>query len=507
MASDSLEPGRVLAGRFKLESRLGEGGFGTIWRAEHLVLAAPVAVKLVDTAVVKDEEQVDRFLREARAAAALRSPHVVQIIDYGVDGDIPFMVMELLEGETLAHRVRRKGKLTPAETGRILTHVGRAMAKAHAAGIVHRDLKPENVFLVHNEDEEIAKVLDFGVAKVETTNIAKEGARTRTGSLLGTPYYMSPEQAQGNKTVDHRSDLWSLAVIAFECLTGKRPFHSDGLGELVLQICAYPIPLPSEVGSVPLGFDAWFKRATERDPKNRFQSAKDQTESLREVLGLDARDASMLPDVVVTSMFDDERRTAELNPSSTDSAEQARKAEGEAQTIQVRPDEGPALTVRQFGTTQRTAPAPRKSGSGLVLIVAGASIAVGLAVGFAVLNKRMRKVEPPAATTVTAEVSPAPAAATEEPVETLPPPEPSVAPSASASAGALPSALHPLLAHPEMHGAKPSDKTRKDAKDIKPLDPSVMFDRPKPAPDAGAHPPKTGPYDDPEPPPAPPPAP
>jgi serine/threonine-protein kinase len=494
MATDSMEPGRVLAGRYKLESRLGEGGFGTIWRAEHLVLAAPVAVKLVDTDVVKDEEQVDRFLREARAAAALRSPHVVQIIDYGVDGDVPFMVMELLEGETLAHRVRGKGKLTPAETGRILTHVGRAMAKAHAAGIVHRDLKPENVFLVHNEDEEIAKVLDFGVAKVETTNIAKQGAKTRTGSLLGTPYYMSPEQAQGNKEVDHRSDLWSLGVIAFECLTGKRPFHSDGLGELVLQICAYPIPLPSEVGSVPLGFDAWFKRATERDPKHRFQSAKDLTESLREVLGLEARDASMLPDVNISVTFDDddERSTAEVNPG--DSAAQARKAEGEARTIQARPEEGPALTVRQFGTTQRTAPAPRKSGgSGLVLIVAGASIAVGLAVGFAVLNKRMRKVESPPAATTTEVTAPAAAPPLEETEQTSPlAPEATLVPPASASAPASSSALHPL-ARPDQHGGK-SDKTRKDtAKDEK-LDPNVMLDRPpKPAADAGAHAPKDEP--------------
>jgi serine/threonine-protein kinase len=495
-----MEPGRVLAGRYKLESRLGEGGFGTIWRAEHLVLAAPVAVKLVDTDVVKDEEQVDRFLREARAAAALRSPHVVQIIDYGVDGEIPFMVMELLEGETLAHRVRGKGKLTPTETGRILTHVGRAMAKAHAAGIVHRDLKPENVFLVQNEDEEIAKVLDFGVAKVETTNIAKEGARTRTGSLLGTPYYMSPEQAQGNKEVDHRSDLWSLAVIAFECLTGKRPFHSDGLGELVLQICAYPIPLPSEVGPVPLGFDAWFKRATERDPKNRFQSAKDLTESLREVLGLEARDASMLPDVNISVTFDDdERSTAELNPGTSDSAAQARKAEGEARTIQARPDEGPALTVRQFGTTQRTAPAPRKSGgSGLVLIVAGASIAVGLAVGFAVLNKRMRKAEPPPAATTTEVTAPAAAPPLEEPEQTSPlAPEATLVPPASGSAPTSSSVSHPA-ARPEQHAGK-TDKGQKEAAKDKPLDTSVMFDRPRPAADAGAHPPK----DEPEPPPAP----
>jgi serine/threonine-protein kinase len=236
MADAHWKPGKVLAHRYRLEHQLGEGGMGSIWRAEHLVLAAPVADKLIDPEIAEDEDAMARFMREAQSAATLRSPHVVQILDYGMDGKVPFMVMELLEGENLAQRIKRLGRIAPGETARILTHVGRAVARAHEAGIVHRDLKPENVFLVRNEDEEIAKVLDFGVAKVDKKVIGPS-AVTRTGSLLGTPYYMSPEQAQGNKTVDSRSDLWSLGVIAFECLIGKRPFYSDAIGDLVLQIC------------------------------------------------------------------------------------------------------------------------------------------------------------------------------------------------------------------------------------------------------------------------------
>jgi serine/threonine protein kinase len=192
-----------------------------------LRLAAPVAVKLIDPEIAKDAGAKERFMREAHAAAALRSPHVVQIIDYAVEDDLPFIVMELLEGENLAQRLKRAGKLSPLETARLLSHVARAVGKAHEVGIVHRDLKPENVFIVHNEDEEVAKVLDFGVAKVESGGFVASGARTRTGSLLGTPYYMSPEQVQGNKEVDHRSDLWALGVIAFEALTGRKPFQSD----------------------------------------------------------------------------------------------------------------------------------------------------------------------------------------------------------------------------------------------------------------------------------------
>jgi serine/threonine-protein kinase len=275
---------------------------GAIWRAQHLTLEAPVAVKLIDRDAVHDEQTVARFLREAKAAATLRSPHVVQIIDYGVDEGVPFIVMELLEGETLAQRLKRVGPLNATDTARFVTHIARAVGRAHEAGIVHRDLKPENVFIVHNEDEEIAKVLDFGVAKVEHGALALEGERTRTGSILGTPYYMSPEQAQGNKAVDHRSDLWSLGVIAFECLTGRRPFFSDGLGDLVLQICVRDLPVPSEVATVPLGFDAWFARAIDRDPALRFQSSREMSDALREALGIEIREpGATAPEVSVAT--------------------------------------------------------------------------------------------------------------------------------------------------------------------------------------------------------------
>ncbi len=287
MEAKKLEPGTILAGKYQLESRLGEGGMGTVYRAQHLALRAPVAVKVIDREVVEGDLAHSRFIREAQAAASLRSPHVVQILDYGMEGERPFMVMELLEGETLAERLDRLHRLSPVDTYRVVSHIARAVAKAHEAGIVHRDLKPDNVFLVENEGDEVAKVLDFGVAKVDATSLG--GTHTRTGSLLGTPYYMSPEQAQGNKEIDHRSDLWALGVIAFECLLGERPFSSDGLGDLVIQICIRDIVVPSSVGTVPPGFDEWFRKAVAREPEHRFQSARELSEALREALGL-ARD-------------------------------------------------------------------------------------------------------------------------------------------------------------------------------------------------------------------------
>jgi len=432
MAREPWQPGRILSGRYQLELQLGEGGMGSIWRAEHLVLAAPVAVKLVDPEIAEDEETLARFMREAQAAAALRSPHVVQIIDYGMDDKVPFMVMELLEGENLAQRIKRLGRLSPAETARMITHVSRAVGRAHEAGIVHRDLKPENVFIVRNEDDEIAKVLDFGVAKVQAEALAAT-AKTRTGSLLGTPYYMSPEQAQGNKAVDFRSDLWSIGVIAFECLTGQRPFFSEALGDLVLQICVRDLPVPSKLAPVPAGFDAWFARAIARDPERRFQSARELAEALRDSVGLEGRETlATLSDGEPSAGAPARAAGAERTPSSPRLDDVLHPSQ--APTIAVSGNQKPSLTVRQFGTTSVTPP-PTRSGTPLVLAVAGSALAAGLIVGFLMLRQRA-----PSGTEVSDELEYNPPAvqAPAGPVgrELYPPATPSVEPSASAEEAA-----------------------------------------------------------------------
>ena len=165
---------RIVAGKYRLLSVLGQGGMGTVWRAEHLQLGATVAVKLIDPKAAGGADALRQCQKEARAAAALRSPHVVQVFDFGSDDATgsPFIVMELLEGESLADRLIRRGKLSLAETSRVLTHVARALSRAHDAAIIHRDLKPANVFLVRNDDdEELAKVLDFGTARVRRADM------------------------------------------------------------------------------------------------------------------------------------------------------------------------------------------------------------------------------------------------------------------------------------------------------------------------------------------------
>src|SRR6478609_6795491 len=285
-----IAAGTVLAGKYRLETLIGRGGMGSVWRAEHLGLNAPVALKLLNLVEFEGAaEALARFHREARAAAAIRSPHVVQILDHGVDPtfEVPFIVMELMEGESLANRLARCGRIAPPEVGKVFAHVARALSRAHEAGIVHRDLKPDNVFLVSNEDEEVAKGLDFGIAKARAHALGRD-SNTRTGAIMGTAYYMSPEQISGTKNVDFRSDLWAMGVMACECLTGRRPFEADTIGGITLKICVEPVPLPSSLGPVPAGFDEWFAKIVHRDPAERFASARAAADALRQLCTDDA---------------------------------------------------------------------------------------------------------------------------------------------------------------------------------------------------------------------------
>ncbi len=257
---------------------------GSVWHATHLGLDIPCAVKFIEGEYASVAEAQARFEREAKAAATLRSPHVVQILDHGVCEGTPYIAMELLEGEDLGKRLLKVGKLSPRDVHGIVTQVCRALSKAHGLAIVHRDLKPDNIFLVRDDDREIAKVLDFGIAKRDQNSL--QGSNTKTGAMLGTPYYMSPEQAQGTKSVDFRSDLWSLGVIVYQCITGLLPFESEALGDLLMKIIVNPLPVPSQVAEVPPGFDAWWARAAARDPAARFQSAKDLADALGLVCGV-----------------------------------------------------------------------------------------------------------------------------------------------------------------------------------------------------------------------------
>ncbi|XXX82442.1 protein kinase [Sorangium sp. So ce134] len=274
----SLAEGSVIAGRYRLERMLARGGMGAIWVARHLQLDAAVAIKLMAPEYAASSTARARFEREARAAAQLKIQNVVHVHDYGIEGETPFLVMELLEGEDLEARLAREGRLSKAATLSIVTQVCKALRRAHEMGIIHRDLKPANLFLARQDDDELVKVLDFGIAKAPGMLLA--GKETKTGTLVGSPYFMSPEQVRRSKTLDWRSDLWSVGVIAYRCLTGRLPFPGEEIGEVFVAICTEDAPLASSLAP-ELGpeVDGFFARALMREPERRFQSASELAEA------------------------------------------------------------------------------------------------------------------------------------------------------------------------------------------------------------------------------------
>ncbi|MFO0593486.1 MAG: serine/threonine-protein kinase [Polyangiaceae bacterium] len=280
--ASSLQPGTILGGSYRLSERIGRGAMSEVWRAEHLSLGAPVAVKVTDVSQGPDiAERLSRFHQEARAVAQLRSPHVVQVLDDGIDGPYAYLVMDLLTGETLEERLSRRGRLSAAETAHLVTGIARGLAHAHAAGLLHRDLKPANVFLAREGSEERVKLLDFGIAKW-TDLPAEAQVQTHDGKIVGTPSYMSPEQVRGSK-LDRRSDLWQVGVIAWECVTGTRPFDGPSVGDTFVRICSSPAPPASSLAQVPEAFDAWLARCLERDISRRFGSAEEMETALAQV--------------------------------------------------------------------------------------------------------------------------------------------------------------------------------------------------------------------------------
>jgi len=294
--------GATLAERYQLTAPVGRGAMGAVWRARDLSGGRDVAVKIIDGR--RDgTNRAARFLREGRAMARLHSPHVVRILDHGrcphprQQGELAFLVMDLLEGESLGRRLAREGQLDVATTLRIVNHVGRGIAIAHARGIVHRDLKPANIFLT-SPPPLVAKVLDFGLAKpwaplAGSNPLPNDPLHTAVGKPLGTPYYMSPEQCRGLANVDHRSDLWALGVITYECLCGRKPFDARNIPELFDRIAeATPTP-PTALSSSPDAIDAWMRRALAPDVQRRFQSAAEMLTELAEALGVD--DGSIPP--------------------------------------------------------------------------------------------------------------------------------------------------------------------------------------------------------------------
>ena len=269
--TDEERIGTLVGGKYLLGRIIGRGGMGVIYEATHSWTARRVALKLLNPFFVQDEGVVERFLREARSAAALNHPNVVDVIDMGADDKhTVFIALELLEGESLAARLERERSIAPAQAVEILLPIMAALDVAHAGGIVHRDLKPDNIFLsVDGAGRRIPKLLDFGIAKLaaETTS----GRGTKLGSVIGTPYYMSPEQAVGSADIGPASDVWSMGVVVYECVAGMLPFDGESPQAVIDAILhrSYT-PLAKCRASVSEAFATAVERAITSDPAIRY---------------------------------------------------------------------------------------------------------------------------------------------------------------------------------------------------------------------------------------------
>jgi len=280
-----LEPGSVIGGKFRVEGVLGAGGMGVVLAAHHLQLDEPVALKVLLPDVLRRPDAVARFEREARAAAKIRSEHVVRVMDVGqLEDGSPFMVMERLEGVDLAGWLAGTGALPASQAIDLLLEACEAIAEAHSVGIVHRDLKPANLFCERRRDGTTrVKVLDFGISKHTEGGAAAHVGMTNTAAVLGSPLYMSPEQMRSSKVVDARSDIWSLGVVLFELLSGRVPYEATTLTELAFTIATTAAPpLRTVRPDLPERLEAVVARCLEREKEARFASVSELARALAE---------------------------------------------------------------------------------------------------------------------------------------------------------------------------------------------------------------------------------
>jgi eukaryotic-like serine/threonine-protein kinase len=402
------EPGQILAGKYLIEQVLGIGGMGVVVSAKHVQLEQKVAIKYLLPQALLNPEVVERFAREARAAAKIRGEHVARVIDVGqFDDGAPYMVMEHLDGHDLAKHLELYGPLPIEDACRFLLETCEALAEAHSAKIVHRDLKPSNMFLAKQPDKSaIIKVLDFGISK---TGDAPSASLTKTSALMGTAFYMSPEQLTNPKGVDHRSDIWSLGVILFELLAGRQPFIGESVPEIIGGILQnQPVKIRELRADVPGGLEAIIVKCMQTKTVDRYQSVAGLAAALgafanardRQSVEITARvlNESIKPEAPsgiqnAPTMMMPPSKEQQTGPRFTPMPDQQQHQPGygpsaSALTIgtpqQFTPQQfpvtppttGPHQTAQGLSTSQIT-PKPKRSPIMLIAGVVGLSIAIG----------------------------------------------------------------------------------------------------------------------------------
>ncbi len=289
MSADTYS-GKTLDGKYRLTTLLGKGGMGSVYKGEHIIIGKTVAIKFLHSELAQNEEVVKRFYREAQAAAAIGHDAIIDVLDVGISpkGE-PYLVMEYLEGESLGEMLARTGPMELGAACAIMEPALLALNAAHIKGIVHRDLKPDNIFIVRQENAPPKiKLIDFGISKfIEGVGGEK---LTQTGSVMGTPAYMAPEQARGSADLDHRADIYSMGVIFYEMLTAKLPFNGSNFTEIIISILTEdPVPPLEAFEGFPVEAQDALLRSLNKDPADRYQNALEFVEALRGLAAFDGR--------------------------------------------------------------------------------------------------------------------------------------------------------------------------------------------------------------------------
>jgi serine/threonine-protein kinase len=305
--SVAVKSGDTLEGRYKIIKTVGEGGMGTVYLAEHMLIKRRVAIKILRPELAADAGVVERFMNEARAAGAIGHPHIVESTDMGFTRDeVPFIVFEYLEGTLLTDEIYRVRGMPPRRALRIATQIASALHAAHTAGIIHRDLKSDNIFLTDKEGaSDHVKVLDFGISRFLEAEAVSEESASRQG-VMGTPEFMAPEQIVSPEKVDRRADIYALGVVLYEMLTARRPFDFDEparttqrrlteTDKLLHKIVTEPVP-PTQRPDLPPGLDELIReKLLAKDPEQRFQSMKDVQSAFEAFYSVARRDSEPIP--------------------------------------------------------------------------------------------------------------------------------------------------------------------------------------------------------------------
>lgn len=280
----SLNTGEIIDGKYRIVRLIGEGGMGSVYEGENTLIHRRVAIKVLHAGLAESGEAVMRFEREAQAAGRIGSEHIVEVLDLGLlPNKDRYMVMEFMDGDNLRDRIAARGRMSPTELYPVACQILEALAAAHGAGIIHRDLKPDNVFLLKSRGgrTDFIKLLDFGISKFSQLGGDSGMSMTRTGSVMGTPYYMAPEQAKGARDIDHRVDLYAVGVILYEALTGQVPFNADTFNELLFKIVLeQPPPIEQVVPDIDPNFANIVRTGMARDRAERYATAQQFREAL-----------------------------------------------------------------------------------------------------------------------------------------------------------------------------------------------------------------------------------